>query len=104
MYCPTLRQVVLASHDEMENKHWSECDRFMVQSGHSCTELVATATAKEKGTRKAEAMPDTQRLSLGKRDSKMNVWRKHIATRDNRLCTYFNIFEQLQESREAGLV
>lgn len=76
----------------------------MVQSGRSCTELVATATAKEKGTRKAEAMPDTQKLSLGKRDSIMNVWRKHIATRDNRLCTYFNIFEQLQESREAGLV
>lgn len=59
---------------------------------------------KKKGTRKAEAMLDTQRLSLGKRDSKMNVWRKNIATRDNRLCTYFNIFGQLQESSEVGLV
>ena len=48
MYCPTLRWVLLASLDEVENKHWSECDRFTVQSGYSYTELVATATAEKK--------------------------------------------------------
>lgn len=48
MDCPALRWLLLASHDEVENKPWSECDRFTVQSGYSCTELVATATAKVK--------------------------------------------------------
>ena len=79
MDCPTLKWLLLASHDEVENKPWSECDRFTVQSGYSCTELVATATVKVKERDKRSRGQARHRgFSLGKRDSKTNVWRKSI--------------------------